>query len=130
MAKNKGRLAKLVIQGNTADFIKTLDYDSGITTEDTTHLQSAVKEYDDMLRDPVLTGTGYVDYTDTAQELIRAAVDTSPATLSGVLAYTNDTKYYTFPDTAIVDSYSESMGPDGFVEFNFSIRPNGAVTLT
>lgn len=131
MSIERGRLGKLEIgdPASEMDLITSLSFDPGINVEDITHLGSTAIEQMNVLANPTLTISGYVDASDTAQAALRTAAFSATTTITDV-TYTapDESTAYAFPDTAMVTAYSEDVDPKGFWTFSATIVANGAVT--
>ena len=132
MSIEQGRLATVEIgdPGVAMDLVTGVERNNGINLEEITHLGSTAIERAAVLDDFSVTINGYVDMSDTAQSSLRTAANSVTKVLTDlVITLPDETTTLTFPDTATVSSYTESIDAKSFHTFSATVLSNGAVTI-
>ena len=138
VAKAKVEIATTTDTLTEADYITSVGYDPGISTEDSTHLQSTVMEEIALLDNPTFTIEGIVDLADAAQDALRTAAGSEDKTfayddgsdVSVKITLEDETGTFSLKNTTIVSSYSESRDAKGIPTFSCTLKCNEAVTTS
>ena len=112
----------------------SVDYDYGINTEETTHLQSAVTEEAALLDNPTFTVSGHVDLANTGFLAIQTAAASADKTIadndgtySMKLTLEDESTAKQLASDTIVTAYSEGRDAKSLPTFTATLKCNSAV---
>lgn len=130
MALHPSRDAKLMVDTATVGYVVDPNIDPGIEVVDATGLGDSNRVMSKVLNNFSVSFTLIMDDTDTDHVAFRTAALGSTGVVTDVKLYTNATDYYTIPDTAIVEAYTESLPVGGVLRASVTLRANGATSYT